>query len=242
ELFCEHADVSAIIHTATLYGRRGEPFSSLLQANVLFPLKLLEGAQRQQATLFINTDTFSPAYTSDYAFTKKFFLQRAHALCFKEEVSVLNMRLEHLYGPGDSSHKFIPWLISNLLCHTPHIPLTLGEQRRDFIYVTDVANAYLCALQNRDRLKNGFSELSVGSGEARTVRSVAEELHRYTQSSSRLLFGAQPYPQGEVMHSQADPLALHEMGWSCQISLDVGLQKTIAEARYRSHHYDSIGS
>jgi len=119
------------------------------------------------------------------------------------------------------------WVVS--LDAAGDIALTLGEQRKDFVYVGDVAAAFLAVLDNLGKLPAGAVDLECGTGQAVSIRAFVETIHRLTGSRAALRFGALPYRDGEIMLSQADPTALRALGWEARVSLANGLRATLRE-------------
>ncbi len=74
------------------------------------------------------------------------------------------MKIFHMYGPGDSPNKFIPWLIAQLKNNVPKIDLTAGEQTRDFIYIDDVCTAFKTVCDKMDDIPERFASFEVGTG------------------------------------------------------------------------------
>ena len=106
-----HIDI--IIHTATNYGRGQVNYKNIIDDNILYPIRILESSLNYYPNIrFINTDTFfsKPQFFSDYL--PHYTLSKTQLLSwlklFSEQVSIVNMRLEHVYGPADSHNKFIP--------------------------------------------------------------------------------------------------------------------------------------
>ena len=95
-----------------------------------------------------------------------------------------NIRLEQMYGAGDDSAKFAMYLIRQCLKNISEIPLTAGEQQRDFIYIDDVVAAYMLLLKKQAALKTGFVEVGVGSGCAVAIRTFAELVYKLCPSES----------------------------------------------------------
>jgi UDP-glucose 4-epimerase len=96
-----------------------------------------------------------------------------------------------------------------------------GEQTRDFVYVGDVVRALLAAAGQDGGVFN------VGTG----VETSVNELH----AACRRAAGAERLPEygpgraGDVLRSVIDPsLALRELGWRAETSLDDGLAQTWA--------------
>ena len=145
-------------------------------------------------------------------------------------VAVCNLRLEHLYGPGDDERKFVPWIIRQCLENVPEIKLTRGDQSRDFIYIDDAVAAFLCVLESSGK-GQPFSEFQLGSGTAISMRKFVESVHAATGSTSGLNFGAIPHRYGETMFSKADISSLQSLGWEPAIDLETGLQSIISKVR-----------
>ena len=109
----------------------------------------------------------------------------------------------------------------------PELKLTMGEQKRDFIYIEDVVFAYLILLEKMGSISDLIKEFDVGSGNPVSIREVAEMVCRITRLINHLAFGALPYREGELMFSNAEIGPLVNLGWSCKTSLERGLQLTI---------------
>lgn len=228
----EENEISAIMHAATAYGRKGESVPQIIEANLAYPLQLIELGLRHGTGAFLNTDTFSKA-SSGYAdnldyynLTKEHVGQYARRMLAGTGMKWANLRLEHMYGPQDDQTKFVPWLVRRLLEQTPSIPLTEGRQRRDFVYVEDAAEAYVKVLDALDKLP-ALNEFGVGSGESTSVREACELARELCHSRTELGFGLKPMRAGELMDSKADNASLKALGWAPKYDLKAGLAKTI---------------
>lgn len=230
----ERRPIDIVIHAATSYGRNGETPSQMLDANVAFPLAILDLAVEFGAAAFLNTDSFSSRGTQlveglgDYVHTKRLFREAAHNRARNASTRFVNVQLEHVFGPEDDATKFIPSLVTALMAHQPMFPLTGGEQSRDFIYVDDVVSAYLALVAHSRSGGSMPAEVEVGWGLSTPLRETVELIRDLCESRTQLLFGALPYRAGELMHSKADNAALVDLGWSPRISIREGLERTIA--------------
>jgi len=183
--------------------------------------------------MFLNTDTILDKYLNLYALSKNQLLQWGKFFSMHERIRFGNIRLEHFYGPDDDPTKFSTYVINGCLQNVSELKLTKGEQKRDFIYIDDVVLAYMVLLEKMDSFNNSFLEFDVGSGSSVSIREFVETVHCLTASKTRLLFGALPYREGEVMHSEADISRLAALGWQCRYDIETGLRQVIEQERAR---------
>lgn len=230
--------IDIVIHTATLYGRKKERISDIADTNLMLPLRLLELSIEFGGMAFINTDTFFRTDTSlpdnlnYYVLSKKQFLEYAKGICEENNFRFVNFQLAHVYGPEDNPGKFIPYVIKKML-KSEKIDLTKGEQKRDFIYVEDVANAYLCVMNNLGMIKEKYSAFEIGSGVSASIKEIVLLIKSLCESDSELEFGALPYRENEIMDVKTDISCLRKVGWNVSHNLEEGLNKTIGYYRLR---------
>lgn len=228
--FCEQ-NIDTVIHTACRYGRQGESSSQMLESNVLFGLRVMEAAIKYGVSTFVNTDTFLPPALNAYALAKHQFLQWLNL--HSDRLHVINLKLEHMYGPGDDSAKLVPWLLHQLDENVDRVALTSGTQKRDFIYISDVVAAFLTVLSSSQKLASSTT-IEVGTGSSVAVKDfILTLLEQYQVQhgvcDTTLGFGDLPYREGEVMDFQVHPDLLKSLGWLPRVSLASGLEKTLQE-------------
>lgn len=221
-----------VVHTATSYGRRGETASEVFETNLVFPLHLLQTAMHYKTPIFFNTATVLDSMMNYYALSKKQFEDWGRMFAAQGAVQFVNIKLEHMFGPGDDSSKFTTFIIESLKKNVPQIELTPGEQKRDFIFIEDTVAAYDLLLNRMDG-QAGFEEFDLGSGQAVSIRGFVERVKQLTHSTTELMFGEKNYRDNEVMCSQADITRLKHLGWYPQYSLDQGIQETISKEGQR---------
>jgi UDP-glucose 4-epimerase len=108
--------------------------------------------------------------------------------------------------------------------------LTSGARAVDWIYVDDVADAFLDAAV-APGIDGG--SLDIGSGELVTVRALVLRLRQLVGGEVEPAFGAIADRQLERVRA-ADPTSAAEaIGWRPRTPLDDGLQRTVEF--YRSH-------
>lgn len=237
-LFIVHPDIDTIVHAATDYGRDSSNPTTTFWANEAFPVKLLELAIRHRTKLFVNFDTFfnsnkvSYDYLGAYTLTKRHFQEWGKFCSDSGQISFINLRLFHLYGPGDSLDKFIPSMVIRCLAGET-IDLTDGEQMRDFVYIDDAVAAANMVLEHEFSQSVGYKHYDLGTGRSLTVRNVIERMNELCNRGAKLNFGALPQRKGEFHDACADIKALQAMEWSSKINIEAGLQTVIDDVRQR---------
>lgn len=217
--------IDAIVHTAALYGRKGESVVEVTKANLLFPLELLNFAVKYGVINFINTDTTLPRALNTYSLSKKQFLD--WLVFYASSLRILNLEMEYFYGPNDDSSKFITFVLRQLQLGKADIDFTEATQFRDFIYIDDVVSAYLTILRQINNFK-GFVSIPVGSGKAVMLKDIIKEVQSaHGNFGINLNFGKLPMRLNEVMYSCADITLLNSLDWFPRYALTDGLKKII---------------
>ena len=220
----EEQYIDTIIHTACVYGRKGESMQQILETNLMFGIELLNTGT------FFNTGTLLYKYLNYYALSKKQFeewLQLA-----SDKIQVVNLKLEHMFGEQDGNEKFTTWILNELKEEKTTIPLTAGLQKRDFIYIDDVVSAYLTCLEQAPQLKV-FNDIEVGTGVLTPVKTfvtlIKSTLEKLKGSpiETQLNFGALPYREGEIMEPQVDNSVLCSLGWQPKRSLEENIEQFV---------------
>jgi CDP-paratose synthetase len=219
---------AGVIHCATNYGRDENDLDDTIEANLILPLRLLKHAFENKLEFFINTDTILDKRINYYSLSKAQF--KDWLLFFSGKIKSVNLELEHFYGKGDDPTKFVSKIVKDLALNDARdLDLTLGEQKRSFIYIDDVVRAFKLILAKLDQLDPGFNSLQVGSKTQISIKDfvlLTKELCHNTKT--RLNFGALPYRNNEAMEVSVDLSKLEALGWSEQTTLHQGLEQTIA--------------
>lgn len=218
--------IDIFIHMATVYGRKNESKAEILFSNKDWPLSLLEILAHPNMT-FINTDTSLPRDFNDYSKSKKSFIEevvRVHP-----SLRIINMVCEQFYGPNDGS--FVSFIAKELEAGND-IELTEGFQRRDFIYIDDVLNAYLLILSKLTSLNHGFHQFPVGSGHTVSIRDVTTQICEILDCSpDHLKWGAKPMRKGEPIELKADNSLIKKLGWVSQYTVAQGLKLALKKEK-----------
>ncbi|OFZ82708.1 MAG: hypothetical protein A2583_05015 [Bdellovibrionales bacterium RIFOXYD1_FULL_53_11] len=232
EVIFKENRIDTIIHCATNYGRGNVPPPEIIDANLTLPLRLLQAAKENGTRLFINSDTILDKQVSHYSLSKKQFLDwLAH---FAGDMVCANVALEHFYGPDDDPSKFVTRVVQELVREVPSMDFTPGRQKRDFIFIDDVVDAYMHILRSGLEAPRGLYRFEVGSRTVIEIRQFVELVKELSGNKNTVLnFGALPYRANEVMESRTDTAALDRLGWAPRVDLKQGLETTIAGERIK---------
>ena len=228
----EETKIDAIVHCATNYGRNENSCYSVLETNLMFPIRLLDLSVQHGVKIFINTDSYfnkenmSYSYLLNYALSKKSLL--LWLKYFSKKIKVVNMVLEHVYGEDDRADKFVYQMIDKIAVKkVPSIDLTYGDQKRDFIYVDDVVDNYIKILDYAQKHSFRFRSFDIGTGNAVSIKDFVTEIKKISGSDTVLNFGAIPYREDEIMCSCADVTELQDVGVGAERAYSKGLAKII---------------
>jgi nucleoside-diphosphate-sugar epimerase len=231
DIFAQHR-IDVVLHCATDYGRKETPASQVIDANLVLPLRLLELAVEAKTRVFVNTDTILDKRVSVYALSKHQFSDWLKT--FSPQLTAINVALEHFFGPGDDTTKFISRMVAETVAAVPRIALTPGQQKRDFIYIDDVVEAFSALIERGVGMPAGYHSYEVGTGRKTTIRDFMALLVRLSENSkTHLDFGAIPYRENEVMETNVDIRGLEALGWRPKVPLEEGLRRTIAAEQAR---------
>jgi CDP-paratose synthetase len=231
--FLEHVGlVDAIVNCAVDYGRNS-PLAAY-EVNLEWPLAVIKKASSLGVSFFSVNTFYSKFPLSTYSPLRSYSLTKAlmqtigpevYAKHYRGQGRFIDLRLEHLYGPGDSKDKFIPWLLGQMKEQVGSIELTDGLQTRDFIYVEDAALMILESVRNVDNLDLSQS-LELGTSKPKSVADLVAIASKITKYRGMLNFGSKSMISGEIEHSVADPYLARYLKMEFR-SLESGLKKTL---------------
>lgn len=151
----------------------------------------------------------------------------AHCMCKSVAaeigIELLWPMITNAYGVGELSPRFVNTTIRKIINNEP-LQFTSAIQNYDFVYITDVANAfYLIA-------KNGkpFCEYMIGSGSARPLREFILEMQRELAPDAVPLFGDVPFTGTNMPLETFDTADTEkDTGFKAEISFAQGTRLTM---------------
>jgi len=231
EDFFSNNKIHTVLHCATNYGRTEISPIETIEANLMLPLRILFAAARNNVEVFINTDTILDKRINHYSLSKSQFSDWLEG--YPSNMKCFNVAIEHFFGSGDDPSKFVSWVIRELLANVVSLDLTMGEQRRDFIYIDDVVSAFIAIIDNEHKFKKGFHRFEVGTNNLIQIRELVNTIKAICNNKvTSLNFGKLPYREGEIMESDVDLSQLKSLGWTAKYTLNQGLESTISADKH----------
>jgi nucleoside-diphosphate-sugar epimerase len=230
-------DIDAIFHLAAV-GVMGDvgDVRQLVTGNIDGTLAVLLAAERLGSRLVYCGSCFEygsgdrwsedalPAPTTEYGAAKAAGWLLVNAFAHRTGIEVVSLRPFTMYGPMEPPSRLVPSVVRHALAGRP-IDLTPGDQRRDFVFVSDAVDAFIAAATTDDAVGGTFN---VCTGSPATVRDVVRRVLQCTGSRSEARFGALSYRPTELAVLSGDPThAEHVLKWRARVSLDDGLARTI---------------
>jgi UDP-glucose 4-epimerase len=189
-------------------------------------------------------DAVEEPMTEDHPFNNRNFYgatkiageAMARAFFDRYKLNYVGLRYMNVYGARqDYRGAYIAVIMKMLDALDRDEPLKIygdGSQAYDFVYVTDCAEANLCAMRAEavDRFYN------VGTGKRTSIKELAELVLRLTGSNRGIAY--EPAGLTFVKNRIGSPVrAQKEIGFTAKVPLDQGMQDLI---RWRRDHIEQV--
>lgn len=166
------------------------------------------------------SDTLVP--NNPYALTKRLAEQLCEFAAQYQGVTATALRIFNVFGPGQRPEFLIPKILQQVK-DGREIRLLDLTPRRDYIYLSDVVDAFIKAAE----VSEGFQVLNVGSGTSLSVAEIVDKIQAVAGTSLPVVSDSVERPQ-EINNVQADiSLAKQVLGWRPQWSFEAGVEKML---------------
>jgi nucleoside-diphosphate-sugar epimerase len=220
-----------VFHVATYFVVQHSPpdIEPLVEANILFPCKLLEAMCSAGVRYLVNTGTSWQHFQCDayrpvglHAATKQAFEDLLEFYTDAERLSAITLKLYDTYGPDDPRRKVFNFLLRQLE-QTDLLVMSPGGQKLDMVHVNDVVAAYLMAAERLLSGKVASAEAyAVSSGQPVSLREIVECFEAAVGYRINIQWGGRPYREREVMTTWTGGKVLP--GWAPRIDLASGFR------------------
>lgn len=238
----EQSKPDVVIHLVTYYAvnHDSSDVEDMVDTNVKGMINILEACRKTSVKRVVNTSTCfvyrscnRPLVEDDYLEASNLYaltkIQAEQACSFFAEeygMQILTLRLFPPYGPSDNPRRLLPYVIKTLKeGGSPR--LTSGSQKWDFVYVEDIADAYVKAIEGPIKVA-GHEAINIGTGQPTSVKEAVGVVHEIMGSEVSLEWGGVPHRSNEIWFNSADASkAARLLGWKPRTCLRDGLSKTV---------------
>jgi len=205
-----------------------------ITTNVLGTQKILESARKNNCkVIYASTshvygipkklpinETTSTSPTSMYAGSKLAgeILCESYHKQFDMDISIV--RIFSVYGPESNNHYVVPNIVEQLK-KSNKIKLGNINSRRDFIFISDVINAFKIILNNI----NGFNIYNVGAEKSYSIKEICKKFEKLHGKKIIIKSTLKENSKLDAKNIVCDATKLKKLGWKSKISLDEGLKK-----------------
>lgn len=228
-----------IFHLAThgAYPYQQNDEKEIFETNVVCTFNLLQACMKTGFDAFINTGTSSeygintkPMKENDalypvtpYGVSKAWATHYAKYLNFAQRAPITTLRLFGVYGAFEPRGRLVPNLILSLLKKEQPTLIT-SNFARDFVFIGDVVNAYLSAVEDHSK----EAVFNIGSGTKTTLKEIFKVIREIMNVD------IEPIIDNSINYS-FDPnqriadvkFAEKYLGWVPKTNLYDGLQQTV---------------
>jgi len=228
-------DSEAIVfHLAAevLYTGHGDEITQMIMANITFGTHLLQAMNHWQVKKIINAGTYwqfnnkGKRYsTCLYSATKQAYERLIEFYVNIKMLSCITLYVFDTYGPFDRRKKLFT-LLEHAAKSSELLKLTLGLQEIEYIYITDVVNAFILAADKLVEIESSvgvIQKFAISSRKRMTLREVVQLYEEVYAVKLNVEWGAVPYREGTVMRPWLPNEDEILDGWAPIINLQKGL-------------------
>ena len=174
-----------------------------------------------------NKSIYSEKATSEkpatlYGKCKQELQIKVEAFCHEVDLSLCWGRIFFVYGPYEHPARLVSSIVRSLLKNEP-AECSHGNQKRDLLFVEDVASGFVSILENEI---TGI--VNIGSGEGVALKDVIKTIGDKIGRKNLIRMGTLPSPANEPPILVADTKRLtEEVRWAPKFDINTGLDRTI---------------
>ena len=178
-----------------------------------------------------------------YAIAKISGIKLCEALAIQEGFNSICLMPTNLYGPGDNYHELNSHVLPSLIrkfseAKNKNINKVTcwgdGSPQREFLYVDDLADACIFAIENLNLISNSFPKdkngnplywVNVGSNEEISIKDLAIMIAKIVGYEGSILWD-EKMPNG-TPRKKLNTSVLDKLGWKSKTNLEEGIKLTL---------------
>lgn len=187
---------------------------------------LVKGGNTPKVIPIFDPDTTIPNPNAPYAVAKfgcEKYIEYAHRSCGLQYIIV---RQTNAYGRSDNNFFVTEQIITQMLDNSDQCNLGYQEPYRNFIFITDLLDAWEIMIEQFDQISNNI--FTLGPNNAISIDAYAKLIAKKLNWNGNISWNTKPKRPGEiwVLNSSEEKLTKFT-GWKPKVSLDEGLDLTI---------------
>lgn len=220
----------AAIHLASLFiaQHTSNDIESLIQSNLLFSTQLTEAMAVNDVKILINAGTSWQNYENKdyspvclYAAMKQAYEAILQFYVETAKIKVITLKLFDTYGPGDWRPKLLK-LLKDTVRSGAQLNMSPGGQLIDLVYIDDVVDAFIIALErSQTETANAMETFGVSSANPIPLKDIIDTYQDVSGTPIHVKWGARDYRPREVMHPWTNFNTLP--GWTPKVRLRDGI-------------------
>ena len=175
---------------------------------------------------YLENHPLNSIYPYDVSKSTSDLIAQSYAKTYGLKVGII--RSANIFGPHDRNLKrIVPETIINLLNKKKIIIRSSGKLKRDYIFVDDVANAYILTYEKLSKIKKNLLIYNVGSKYNLSVLQLVKKIANILKVKKDYLTIAN-ISKKEIKNQRLNYSKIKkELNWKPKTDLDTGLKKTI---------------
>lgn len=162
--------------------------------------------------------------SNPYALSKSMAEQLIEFEFLNHNVNSVILRLFNIYGIGQSEQFLIPKIVQQIK-HNNFINVFDLKPKRDFVYIDDVVEAFICSMS----LNDGLFKFNIGTGQSYSVEEVIYIIQEILGTSLPIC-SKEISRKNEISDVKADiSYAKNILNWKPKYNIQDGLKKYIKE-------------
>ena len=185
-------------------------------SNFEFGKLFVDSCITNRVNYFVNTHSLLKSYRTEYVSTKEKLVKYLKSQ--QDKISIINISPELVLGYHPSENNLTKYLLTQIKSNKK-IKIMNGSQKRDFIHISDLTNAYVIILNNIYEFKN-FNQVDVASGKLTTIKNFTELFIKVfcEKNKPEVVFNNE-----EVYDVHSNLNLLKSLGWESKMDLEKGI-------------------
>ena len=231
-------NIFCVIHLAAITDPKiCEDFpEKCITTNVLGTQKILEASRKNNCKIIYASTSHvygipkkipiseiaSTSPTSIYAGSKLAgeILCESYQKQFNMDISIV--RIFSVYGPKSNNHCVLPSIVKQMK-NSNIIKLGNINSKRDFIFISDIIDAFKIILKNID----GFNIYNVGTEKSYSIKEICKKFEKLYGKKIIIKNNLEQNRKIDAKNIICEATKLKKLGWKSKITLDEGLKKMI---------------